>query len=453
MYHLSLISKRLLIPLIAVIVLCVACSPADRDADLTPSGAQTGAAGAEQPPSEAQDADALSEQPNLDAQAGASVQQPSEAAQDPANPAAAPANETPAPSGTPQPSDPPGQQNQPPDASRQDGELTTDQNNAPPASNGGASPAPPSGNAGSSPAPPSGNAGASPAPPSGNVGASPAPPSGTGGASPALPSGTGDVASAPPGDGPVILTISGNGMDAATTWTLAQLQALRDGYRETTFSTTNNWPSFSAMAVQGISLPFLLRQAGLKNSAASVKFVSTDGYSTTLTYNQVFGKLYSYANHSATGSSGASAVEPVVAWAWGDVGKVRSEKIRPFFGQSGPWEVNTAAFVKDLCKIEVSTAATGAWPVPGVSIAGGSTVPAGTELEFSHGNMDNVRIYYTLNGAEPDYSSPVYNQSASYMQPHLIKPLVLTESVTLKAFAAGLGKEKSAVVTISITVE
>jgi len=302
--------------------------------------------------------------------------------------------EPPAP---PQTSEPPGQNSQPPAEPPQTGEPATNKNDNPPTEN-------------NSPAP------------------------------------------APTDDGPIVLTISGNAVNAETTWSLNRLQALRDGYREITYSTTNNWPSFSAMTAQGVSLTYLLRQAGLKSNVASVKFISTDGYSTTLTYNQVFGTLYSYANHSATGSSGASAVESVVAWAWGDVGKVRPENIRPFFGQSGPWEVNTASFVKDLCKIEVSTASAGTWAAPGASIADGSTVPAGTELELSHGSMDNIRIYYTLDGSEPNYNSPVYNQSTSYFQPQLIKPLVLTESVTVKAFAAGLGKGKSAIVTVDIAV-
>jgi len=267
------------------------------------------------------------------------------------------------------------------------------------------------------------------------------------------PEPTTDVSPALPDDGPVILTITGGGVNTETTWTLDQLQALRDGYRELTYSTTNNWPSFSAMTAQGISLTYLLRQAGITGSAASIKFISTDGFHTTLTYNQVFGTLYSYTSHSATGSSGASAVEPVIAWVWGDVGKARPENIRPFFGQSGPWEVNTSAFVKDLCKIEVLTTSAGIWAVPGSTVADGSKVSPGTELELTHSSMDNVRIYYTIDGSEPGYGSSVYNPSTSYFQPALVKPLILTESVTIKAFAAGLGKEKSAVVTLVITVE
>ena len=258
---------------------------------------------------------------------------------------------------------------------------------------------------------------------------------------------------APKDDGPVVLTIGGDGVNGETTWTLNRLQELRDGYREITYSTTNNWPSFEHMQAHGVSIPYLLRQAGLKESAACFKFVSTDGYFAVMTYDQIFGTRYSYSSHSASGSSGASAVEPVIAWVWGNDQKVRPENIRPFFGQSGPWDVNTSSFVKNLCKIEVLTSSAGSWAAPGASIADGSMVPVGTLLELSHSAMDNVRIYYTLDGSEPDYLSPVYNPSTSYFQPQLNKPLVLTKSVTIKMFASGLGKERSPVVTFVISVE
>jgi len=257
---------------------------------------------------------------------------------------------------------------------------------------------------------------------------------------------------APQDDGPVILTICGNGVDGETTWTLGQLQSMRDGYRENRYSTTNNWPSFGYMTAHGISLPYLLRQAGLSSDASSFKFIANDGYHTTLTYDQVFGGRYTYVNHSPAGSIGAATVESIVAWEWGD-SVARPENIRPFFGQSGPMDVNTASFVKDLAKIEVSTASAGVWEAPAASIADGDIVPAGTELSLMHEYMDSIRVYYTLDGSEPDYNSLVYNRSTSFFQPHLIVPIILTESVTIKAFAAGFSRDASPVVTFSYVVE
>ena len=254
-------------------------------------------------------------------------------------------------------------------------------------------------------------------------------------------------------DEPIVLIISGNGVNSETAWTLSQLQSMTDGGREYKYSTTNNWPSFGHMTAQGVSLPYLLRQAGLLSSAASFIFSSTDGYNVTVTYDQIFGNSYAYANHNPAGSGGGSAVEPVIAWAWGDGDKTRPENIRSFFGQSGPMEVNTSYFVKDLSKIEVTTASAGVWAVPNASIADGSIVSVDTEFKLLHENLDSIRIYYTVDGSEPDYNSLIYNSSTSYYQPQLITPLVLTESVTVKAFAAGFGKDRSPVVTFSIKVE
>ena len=257
---------------------------------------------------------------------------------------------------------------------------------------------------------------------------------------------------APSPGGPVILTISGDGVSGETTWTLSQLQAMQEGYREYIYSTTNNWPSFSHTTAHGVSLPYLLSRAEILDSAVGFRLISTDGYHVTVTRNQIYGRSYSYASHSAAGSGGASAVEPIISWEWGDGGRVRPENIRSFFGQIGPMEVNTFAFVRNLTRIEVSTSSAGAWAPPGASITDGETVPYGTELSLLHDNMDGIRIYYTLDGSEPDYTSTVYNMSTSYYQPQLIVPIELKESVTVKTFAAGIGRDASPVVTFNITV-
>ena len=166
----------------------------------------------------------------------------------------------------------------------------------------------------------------------------------------------------------------------------------------------------------------------------------------------MFGVRYAYANHDRNGSSGESAVEPVIAWEWGEDGVARPEKLRFFIGQRGPMEVNTSAFIRDIVSIEAVTTSRGSWDAPGASVADGSEVPFGTEMSLLHDNMDIVRIYYTLDGTEPDYNSAVYNPSTSFFQPHLITPIFLAGDVTIKALAAGIGRDPSPVVTFSYTV-
>lgn len=258
-------------------------------------------------------------------------------------------------------------------------------------------------------------------------------------------------------DEPVVLTITGNGVTSESLWTLNELKSMHEGYREFTYSTTNNWPRYGYAATHGISLPFLLMQSNMKSSAAAFKLSAADGYFVIVTLDQVFGASYSYGIHSSEGSSGAKAVEPVIAWEWGEGSggtvAVREEKLRSFFGQKGPHEVNSSVFVTDICKIEVLTDIPGAWDAPGASVADGAVVPAGSLLDFSHDKMDSIKIYYTLDGSEPDYNSAVYNPSTSFFQPQLTVPIILTESVTVKAFAGGYGKDASAVVVFRYIVE
>jgi len=257
----------------------------------------------------------------------------------------------------------------------------------------------------------------------------------------------------PQDDGPVVLTITGNGVSSETAWTLSQLQAMTGGFRQNIYSTTNNWPSFGHTEAHGVSVPYLLGRAGVLDGAASFRFISTDGYHFTLSRRQIFNTLTSFANHSPLGSSGGSAVEPVIAWRFGDPGSLREANLRLFIGHSGPNEVNNAAFVRDLMKVEITTESRGTWAVPTASIADGSIVEAGTQLELLHDFRDNVKIYYTLDGSEPSFTSNIFNPSTSFFQPHLTVPIELTETVTIRAFAAGLGRDPSPVVTFTFTVE
>ena len=248
------------------------------------------------------------------------------------------------------------------------------------------------------------------------------------------------------------LIIYGDAVDSQTNWTLEDLQALTDGYREITYSTTNNWPSFSYMTGHGVSIPYLLELAGMHPSAATFVFISPDGYKAVLTKEQLFGAMYSYAEHSASGSGGETQVEAIIAWEWGDGGEAEPGYLRPLFGQRGPYETNSAASVKDLYRIEVSARKSESWSVPEASVDSGSQVAKGTGIEFTHPNIDNVRLYYTLDGSEPDYLSEVYNRSATYFQPDLIIPITIDKDITVKIFAGGIGKEDSPVVVFTYTV-
>lgn len=250
-----------------------------------------------------------------------------------------------------------------------------------------------------------------------------------------------------------VLVITGNGVAGETTWTLDQLKSLRDGYHDIRFSTTNNRPSFGYVSAEGISLPYLLIKAGMTNDAAGFRLVGSDGNHAFVTYDQMFGNSYSYGIHDKDGSWDLSSVVPMIAWNWIENGIAGDGTLRSFFGQNGSMDINTSVSINNLCQIEVSTVGAGSWAAPVASIASGSSVSPGQELELGHNNLDLVHIYYTLDGSEPNYNSKCYNLSTSYQQPQLIKPFILTEDVTIKAFAAAYGKERSPVATFYYTIE
>ena len=252
---------------------------------------------------------------------------------------------------------------------------------------------------------------------------------------------------------PYVLTISGSGVEKETAWTLNQLQNLRDGLRKVDYSTTSNWPRYGRVSAEGVSLIYLLNQAGLTNNAVSFRLCGADGNYAMITYSQMFGESYSYANHSVDGSSGPSVVEPVIAWAWNENGNGGGGVLRSFFGQRGPLDVNTTVSIENLYQIEVVSSGAGKWAAPTASLPSGNAVNPGADLQLGHNKLDSVHIYYTTDGSEPNYNSNCYNPSASYLQPELQRPLKITENITVKAFAAAYGMEPSPMATFYYSIE
>ena len=249
-----------------------------------------------------------------------------------------------------------------------------------------------------------------------------------------------------------VLIIYGDGVKEQTNWSLDDLKALTDGYRELIYSTTNNWPTYSFMEGNGVSIRYLLEQAGILDSAKTLVFSASDGYRVNITLEQIYETRFAYEVHSAGNSSNPTEIEPIISWKWGSKGDIYEEEIRPIFGQRGPCDVNTSSSVKSLNRIEVITWDAGVWDKPDASIKSGSTVTKGTELELTHPFFDNTGIYYTIDGSEPSYDSLLYNKSTTYFQPELIVPIIIEEDITIKAFAGALGKGDSEIVTFTYTV-
>ncbi len=279
--------------------------------------------------------------------------------------------------------------------------------------------------------------------PAGPVEATPTGNEKTVGEQPGAPSITGQTTSSLP-DRPVadtILTISGDGVKKPVYLSLADLKQLKSGYIEQTYSIVNNYPTRKFSVAKGIDLAYLLKQAGLKSTARSFQVEASDGYQVTLTRDQLLGKRYRYPQLKSASTAQAVQVQPILAWAFAEgqeMSKAREGELRLTVGQRGLNDVNTAVSVQMVAKITVSTQEHGRWAKPAASMADG-------QITLQHENLDQVKLYYTLDGREPDEYSPVYNPSTTYFQPDLIKPIPVSGSGTLKVKVIGYGKNDSEV--------
>lgn len=238
-----------------------------------------------------------------------------------------------------------------------------------------------------------------------------------------------------------ILTINGDGISKPVYLSLADLQKMKDGYIEQCFSIVNNYPTRKFTVAKGVNLVYLLEQAGIKSTARSIQIEASDGYKATLTRDQLLGKRYRYPGLKSASAANAAEVKPMLAWAFAegqDMTKAKEEELRLAIGQRGLNDVNTAASVQMITKITVLNKDNGRWNKAAASLAEG-------QITLQHETMDQVKLYYTLDGTAPTEFSQVYNPSTSYFQPDLIKPIPVSGSGTLKVKVIGYGKSDSEV--------
>lgn len=244
------------------------------------------------------------------------------------------------------------------------------------------------------------------------------------------------------------LTIKGDGVSQEITWTRAQLEALTEGISQNVYSVANNFPTDKVMYRKGISLLYLLKQAGVKDTAQELKFISSDGYSRTFTYQELLKDVRYY--FAADGSK--TKVPTIIAFTDSTKGfdSTSDTELVLTMGQRVKGEQNNPWFVKYLGTIEVSTAAPQEWPQPTFSQTSG---PEGVSITLKHSNFDTVKMYYTLDGSDPTINSKLFNVSASYYQPALNQPIIINNRTEIRAVAIGAGKMDSAVASTMINGE
>jgi hypothetical protein len=244
---------------------------------------------------------------------------------------------------------------------------------------------------------------------------------------------------------PQTLTIKGDGVSRELTFSLDELATLKEGNVQIIYSVTNNYPTNRILYRQGILLDYLLKQAGIKDSAMQLKFISSDGYSRTFTRQELLIDARYYFADDGT------RVEVPATIAFADSSKsfayLAHMELALTMGQRVQGEQNNPWFVKYLQTIEVSTAAPEQWSPVTFSKAPG---PNGVTVTLQHPNFDAVKIYYTTDGSNPTINSNVYNISASYYQPQLNQPILVSGDTEIRAIAIGAGKTDSAVSSTAV---
>lgn len=249
---------------------------------------------------------------------------------------------------------------------------------------------------------------------------------------------------------PNLLTITGNGVEHEIQFSLDELKKMEDALAGACYSTVNNWPAKRFVVGKGVKVNRLLQKAGLKEDAQKIIFRAADGYNASFTREQLEEQRFCYPDLMQGSTRGAVEVPMLLAWEYqedtSDLSEATGGKLRLLAGQTGLNDVVTAAFVKGVTTIEVLTGPPGQWSMVRAEPAPGKVKP-GTEVVLSHPDGDLVKIYYTLDGSEPDIQSLIYNPSASYFRPELNKPIPVNQPVTIKAIAIGFGKQNSQVAT------
>ncbi|MDI9477104.1 MAG: stalk domain-containing protein [Natronincolaceae bacterium] len=269
------------------------------------------------------------------------------------------------------------------------------------------------------------------------------------------------------------LEITGKGVTNPATFTPEQLEGMEQ--HQEVYSSINTWPTKRWYVGKGVKLWDLLLEAGIKEDEAKlVTFVSADGYTLTLTMEELFhDKRYRFPyfkngrdsdGHLPGSPEGAVEVEPIIALIsveGSDNPKYMNDTdaFLLMLGQRAVTEQTGNLFVKYLSKIEISTAEPEQWDAPQANPAGGA-VPEGAMVTLSNLHSDDDKIHYTTDGSDPTLNSPMYNLIASRWWSTRFNVLgtinspigPINENTTIKAVTIGPGKRNSEVVTFNYYV-
>ncbi|MCF6096893.1 chitobiase/beta-hexosaminidase C-terminal domain-containing protein [Thermovorax subterraneus] len=269
------------------------------------------------------------------------------------------------------------------------------------------------------------------------------------------------------------LEITGDGVSNPVKFTLKDLEKMEQ--HQVVYSCINTWPSKRWYVGRGVKLWDLLVRAGIKEREAKlIRFTAVDGYTVVLTMKELFhDERYCFPNfkkgsesegHIPGDPSGKVKVEPIIALVNAE-GTNNPEYMNDLncpmlmLGQRTVTEQTGNLFVKYLNKIEVLTDEPEKWDPPQAN-PGSGTVPPGTMVTLSIPNDDDAKIYYTLDGSDPNLNSPMYNwisrrwwSARADVLGKINRPIgPIYEDTIIKAITIGPGKLDSDIVTFTYQV-
>lgn len=256
------------------------------------------------------------------------------------------------------------------------------------------------------------------------------------------------------------LEITGDGVKNPLVLSLDQLRQMPQ--YQYVYSAVNTWPTKKWYVGEGVRLQDLLDRAGITDKARLLKFTSADGYTVSVTVQELCDdKRYRFPYFKAgLDADGHLPGDPAEKAEVGPIVSLISVEgsdnpaymndlntLLLMLGQRTVTEQTGNLFVKYLHKIEVLTTEPEKWDAPRANPAGG-VIPAGAMVALSNIHGDDDKIHYTTDGSTPTMDSPVYNWIASRWWTaradvlgainHPIGPI--NQDTTIKAVTIGPGK-------------
>jgi len=243
----------------------------------------------------------------------------------------------------------------------------------------------------------------------------------------------------------IALTITGDGVEKETVFTLAELKAmtvLRNAY-----SAWNTWPAKSTYYAEGVAIAALLEKAGLRSNATTINIAEAPAADGSIGYNMTF-LMDDLLAERYTFDGTKKAVPAIVATKLGEKSFDSMDEIdlRLIYGQLDAQEQTTIGFVKSISVITVTCDPVRQLPKP---IAAAEIQSNGQySVSLTTSNV-NAKIYYTTDGSTPTVHSAMYNISAPHWQPHLNVPITASANTSIKAIAVATGFADSEVLSFT----